>query len=220
MKYCKECKVKVQDPRENCPLCHTSLDAGDGTEQYSFPDIPTVYHQHPILTWILIALSVICVLVSFIINIFYHKSGWWSVIVVSAIIYFWILLLNLIHRRNQLASMWRSVLPVCIILLLVDIVYGWHRWSVNYAIPFVLLVCICCILVVSIMRSLYFRDFLVYFILVGAFSIIPLVLMLTNITTVYLPSIVCSVTGLGTFLLGWLFADAEMKDEFKRRFHL
>lgn len=45
MKYCKECKVKINTPVEKCPLCGDMLIGETGSMQHVYPKVITVRRE-------------------------------------------------------------------------------------------------------------------------------------------------------------------------------
>lgn len=220
MKYCCHCHINIENPRDYCPLCQNLLSKGDGTEKETFPIIPTVMQEHVFLLRLLGLLSILAIIVTTFINFIHHQHGWWSIIVISSVAYFWLVVFSFVRTRNRLASIPKSVVVIALLLFLVDYAYGFYRWSINYAIPALLFAAIASVLIISIMRGLRFADFLIYLILTGVFALLPFIFIITNLTTVKWPSLACMFSGIAAFLSVIVFADQEVRSELKRRFHL
>lgn len=220
MKHCSHCHIDIQNPRDYCPLCQNLLSKGDGTEKETFPIIPTRLQEHVFLLRVLLFISISAILITTFINFLYHGRGWWSVIVIASVVYFWLVIFNLLRTRNRLASISKSVVIISLFLFLIDYVYDFHRWSVNYAIPALLAAAVASVFIISIIRGLRFTDFLIYLILTGVFALLPLIFLLTGLVTVKWPSMACMLFGIVAFLSVIIFADQEVRSELKRRFHL
>ncbi len=136
MKYCEKCKVSVPNPKQRCPLCQGMLTGGDGTETETFPNIPTIYRQYSLYFRLMILGSVAAGVISVMINMLLPDSGWWSLFVVGGLVCMWIPLWTAVRKRSNIS---KNILYQVVVLSLLlcgwDGFTGWHRWSVNFAIP-------------------------------------------------------------------------------------
>lgn len=220
MKYCKHCKANINTPDTVCPLCQAELETQENNEYEIFPNIPIAYQKHKLFLRILLFISICIVSTTILINFFFQQSGWWSLIIAGSVAFAWFLIFNILTTRNSLAIIARDVLIVAALLVLIDGLYGFSRWSFNYAIPILFLTSILTIVIISIVQGLYFADFTIYFLSSAFLALLPLIFILTGLVTVLWPSIVCISVGFLSIIALFIFANRSVKDELKRRFHL
>lgn len=221
MKYCGKCHVYIENPRSMCPLCQNQLSTQDSEAelQESFPLVKTTYQKYRFLLRLLLFISVAGSISGLAINSFFTQGGWWSLILIAAFIYFWVAVLNLIQTRNSLGGIARSTFFLSFVLILIDYLYSFMRWSINYAIPALFLASILAVIVLSVIRGKSLADFALYMLIVSAFALIPFLFILARLATVTWPSFICSFSGVLSLLGVFIIADKETLDEIKRRFH-
>ena len=125
------------------------------------------------------------------------------------------------RQRNNIA---KSVLYQAIIilplLLILDYLTGFHRWSVNFAIPSLLTASILAILVIAFVSKYNEHRCLVYILVNAIFAAVPVILLALGVVTIHWPSFGCiGVTVLSVAAMV-LFARVNTIHELKRRLHL
>ena len=222
MKYCGRCHVHIENPREFCPLCQNSLT--DETPEIvlseDFPNVKSAFQKHRFLLRLLAFLSLIGVAAAIIVNLCVRQTGLWSLIVIAATLYFWITVLNLLRTRNSLGGIARSALLISALFFLIDYLYGFSRWSVNYVIPAVLLAAIISVITLSVIRGRSFADFVLYVLITSFSALLTFFFFLTGLATVIWPSTICSICGFLSLIGIFIFADRDILDEIRRRFHV
>ena len=222
MKHCPHCNIYIRNPREYCPLCQSRLTDGETGEILTddFPELPSPYTKYRFLFQLLLFFSVIAAVSSLIVNYYHQESGWWSLIVTAAVGYFWIAVIYLLRTRSSLGGIARATILLSLLLLLIDCLYGFSKWSTNYAIPALFLASIVAVVVLSVIRGQGFADFALYILITGGFALLPILFLLTDLATISWPSLVCTLCGLFSLVGIFIFADKGTLDELNRRFHL
>ena len=222
MNICPQCHVTIRTPADNCPLCQGELCA-DPTglpPRAEYPNIPLESQKHSMVINILLASTIFVAVVCLIVNYFFPAGGQWSLIVVGSLLFSWVLVRNTIQRQNSLMYLSRVIIPAALLLLLIDGLYGFHRWSTNYVIPALCFSAIMAVFVIAIIRGLRSADFVIYILITSVMALIPIVFMLTDLATVNWPSLVCVIFGALSILLVLAFSTQEMREELRRRFHM
>ena len=221
MKFCEKCNLYIENPRNICPLCQNTLTITDDSQLIEYyPWIPPFNREHRFLFRILVLISILACSISLIINFFHHDQGWWAAIVCASFLYFWATVLNRLRTRNSLMDISTSVVVSSALLIFLDIVYNFTRWSFNYALPALFLAAIASVFITSLLRGLRFADFVIYIMITIALALLPVIFLITGITTVFLPSFICILCGIFSFITAFVFAGQDVLDELKRRFHL
>lgn len=224
MKKCNKCNITIETKQPYCPLCHQVLN-GESDEKLS-----EVYPEHivvrrmilPTTKKILLFTTLLSVLILALINYVNFDGRFWSLIPIGSIVYFWILVrVGVLSRRNIAFRI--AFLTVLLIGLLIMIDYNSfpenNGWSVNYLMPILLTTCNLAISVIIWIKRIYYRDYFFYLLIVVIFSLIPLILGIAQVISVFWPSIVAF--GLAMFILLFLlvFFPRSIREEIKKRFH-
>ena len=219
MKRCEKCNVDVRGSDSLCPLCQYRLTGEE--EAPVFPVLPTLYIQHKLLFKLLILLTVsggaICIAVNFMLP----ESGPWAIFVVFGVLCFWISLVSVLKRRDNLfknTTFQVSVLSVLCILL--DIVTGWNGWSLEYFLPIAYSVAMLSFAVIARVKHHPPEDYILYLFVVILFGIIPIILYFTGLAKVMLPSAVCMGMSVVSLVFLLVFEGKNMQMEINKRFHV
>lgn len=169
---------------------------------------------------ILSILSVIIITTSLLINYLISTKIHWAYIVIIGIIYTWITISYSLKKNKNIGS--HIILQLCIVSLVsvcLDFVIGYRGWSVNYAIPIVVITSNICFFVLAIVTYRKYIQYMVYQLMIFIFNIIPIVLLLTGITRSVI-TIIAIVIGVTNFIFACIVCRKEIWQEMKGRFHL
>jgi hypothetical protein len=160
-------------------------------------------------------------------NIFVWNENFWSAIATAAILYVWIL--GLITLKKTLHVGLKMMLHAISLsgLLLVINTFAYtaesiHRvtWAISYGIPGILAGFIIAVNVTMFSHRQNRRDFLLYQISLSVMGIIPLILVLTGVTSPMWPGITVAVLSYLTIIGLVIFAKRIMLSEFRKKFHI
>lgn len=223
MNKCHICGIFVNDDVESCPLCHTVLSKEEGESEVinKYPDIK---HQKKIISlikktilFLCIASGAICVFV----NSLFGFDPPWSIIVVVSVLYSYLILHILTskytgYRKRIFLSIFLGVIGT----LLIDLAFGFKRWSVNFVLPgalcFLNLVLIC--LMIANRRN--WQSYMSLQLLMLLIGIIPLVGIRFGMVTHPLISEIAFLSCLLVFIGTIVFGGRTASQELKRRFHI
>ena len=114
----------------------------------------------------------------------------------------------------------RQCLGIQAILLLVDMMTGLHGWSVDYAIPCVVLFEVAAILLMLLVNRMNWQCYFMYQIAVTFLSFVPLVFLRIGWTKHPLLTVISVVISVSALVLTILLGDRSVKRELRRRFHV
>ena len=222
MRYCKSCGVRVAGRREHCPLCQGPLEGRlEEDDREIFPLVPTLYQQYSLFLRVLLFLSIAAGTICLLLNFSLLGGSWWSLTVLMGLGMMWVVILTAIRRRGNLSkAIVTLAVVISLLLVLLDWRLGWRGWSVNYAIPVLMIFGTLGILVLSKLLGRKVSDYGIHLLVNGVFGLIPLVFVLLGWATVVLPSLVSvgvSVLSISALLL---FSSRDAVAELKRRLHL
>lgn len=223
MRYCSACAVKVDNPLEHCPLCYATLSPlDDGPEADSYPDLQTMAKGYNLILRILIMLSLMAGSVCLTVNLLANPGFLWSLIVIANICYMWLAIPTALHKRYSVGfKVLAQVFFLAGLVVVVDFFTGPHdTWAYDYVLPLLFATATLTITVISIVKRVRLREFILYFLLIALLGFVPLILLAVGLMKVTWPALVSALyAGLSLISL-FVFADRATKAEMKKRFHI
>ena len=142
-----------------------------------------------IFTFCCIAAIVISMMTDIIISPGVH----WSVFVAAGCATMWLTMaVGYVKRFNLLKNAAWQLLIMSGICVLWDLGTGWRGWSVNIGIPDICLLIQVVMLIISRIRSLSPREYMIYYVMAAVYSmILPLILLVTGVIHYKTPSVIC-----------------------------
>ena len=145
----------------------------------------------------------------------------WSLLTVGAAAYVAMTLKFSVMRHASLSGILvRQCLGIQAILLLIDTLTGLHGWSVDYAIPCVVLFEVAAILLMMLVNRLNWQSYFMYQIAITVLSFIPLIFWKIGWTRHPLLTVLSVVISVAALLATVLLGDRSVKRELRRRFHV
>ncbi len=171
-----------------------------------------------IFTFCCIAAIVISMMTDIIISPGVH----WSVFVAAGCATMWLTMaVGYVKRFNLLKNAAWQLLIMSGICVLWDLGTGWRGWSVNIGIPDICLLIQVVMLIISRIRSLSPREYMIYYVMAAVYSmILPLILLVTGVIHYRTPSVICIGCSLLLLIGLILFKRKEFKEEMHKKFHV
>lgn len=171
-----------------------------------------------IFTFCCIAAIVISMMTDIIISPGVH----WSVFVAAGCATMWLTMaVGYVKRFNLLKNAAWQLLIMSGICVLWDLGTGWGGWSVNIGIPDICLLIQVVMLIISRIRSLSPREYMIYYVMAAVYSmILPLILLVTGVIHYRTPSVICIGCSFLLLIGLILFKRKEFKEEMHKKFHV
>ena len=171
-----------------------------------------------IFTFCCIAAIVISMMTDIIISPGVH----WSVFVAAGCVTMWLTMaVGYVKRFNMLKNAAWQLLIMSGICVLWDLGTGWRGWSVNIGIPDICLLIQVVMLIISRIRSLSPREYMIYYVMAAVYSmILPLILLVTGVIHYRTPSVICIGCSFLLLIGLILFKRKEFKEEMHKKFHV
>ena len=171
-----------------------------------------------IFTFCCIAAIVISMMTDIIISPGVH----WSVFVAAGCATMWLTMaVGYVKRFNLLKNAAWQLLIMSGICVLWDLGTGWRGWSVNIGIPDICLLIQVVMLIISRIRSLSPREYMIYYVMAAVYSmILPLILLVTGVIHYRTPSVICIGCSFLLLIGLILFKRKEFKEEMYKKFHV
>ncbi len=225
MKKCHKCNLLFDTNRKSCPLCFEILQDQDGKELQgpAYPK-PTPYRpKYNVLLRIITFFTIIAIFSSVVVNALTYRQNksLWSLIVILGLLYFWVLLRSTFRAKSNVPlRLVIQMLTLSILVIGIDYVCGFSRWSLNYVIPFLSMASILAIISILIGSGVRYGEYLLYLFSSVILGFIPFILYLMGLIDELWPSLAAATLSFVTIVGMIVFADKETKEELKKRFHI
>lgn len=224
MKKCNYCNVEAADGEQICPLCQISLDTNQEKEEIEdtmYPEIEFNIHKFNIITRLFLFLSIVLGIVLIQVNYLTYDGVWWSAVSTGVLVYFWLTILYSIrHNTNAAAKILVQSLAAQALCLICDFVWGYRGWSVNYAIPAIILAANGSTLILLIVNFMNWQSYILFQLEYVFYCIVLVILFFAGVITN--PIMTFAASGVSVLILIgiMIFGDRKAKNELKRRFHI
>ena len=223
MNKCMHCGVNILDHTEVCPLCRCVVeDGGNGDTLENYPDIRLKARKLELAGRIVLFLSIVLGTLAVVINCTHPSGVWWSVIVVGGLADMMLILFFIIENKHAGYRSKTLLLVACTAadMVLIDYVFGFTHWSLDYAIPAALLVIDVMIVIVMFVNMRNWQSYLLFQIFMILLSGICVLCSLTGIIRHPLMSYTAFGLSCAMFLAAFIIGGRRARNELKRRFHV
>lgn len=221
MNRCQKCNVIILDDSDRCPLCGHVLYQGEEPGHDAYPDAIRVTRRFRFLENLVLFLSLVAVCVLGGINLMVNPEVPWSMVVALVLLYAnMVLKLAVVGKSGYMFKTLTLAAIAVVVLLGIDYLTGYSRWSLDYVLPIGILAMDLALLILMLVNRRNWQSYLMPQILMVLLSLIPEVLLLTHV--IHFPYLVWAAFGASVFLfLGTLIlGDQRARTELKRRFHI
>ena len=211
--------MNIENDISACPLCGTPLAEVDGRFNNDYPTVKIGYIRELIdnaLTFIVVIVAI----VALVVDHYFASSVFWSPIVILGTFYICYSVKYFLKKgKNYAPYILFQVILVSAVTALADYSFGHKGWSVDYVIPFLIMSGSILIIIISLIRPNYYREYVTYILINAVLGFIPLIFILRDITHVYWTSWVCVLYSVVAVLGMIFFARRRLKTELKKRLH-
>lgn len=221
MKTCRSCGMGVYGGHETCPLCDLPL-TGGVAESKLYP-----VYNHPVRekkkkqkVCAIVTISVLSLCVFLNIVTYGAAPFVWSLIVAAPFLYTWLLVRNtILSKQSGGAKALLHLVGMAAMFLVFDITTGFYGWSVNFLIPFIVLVTTIVLTAAMSQSESKWEKHIGYTITLICMGFIPILLFAFGISTVLWTGLVCGGYSMLTVLCLY-FKNALFKSELTWRFYV
>lgn len=219
MAKCHNCNLEILDETEYCPLCRSVLEPSDALENM-YPDVRPVMRWRIFLSRLCLFCGLIAELALIFINVLCNSTIWWSAITGLGILYGYVVLRYAIigeagYRNKAILLSMIGILSI----ISIDFIIGYRGWSVDYALPGVILLMDAGILICMIVNHRNWQSYIMLQLSMILCSLLPAALNLFDLERnrfmAFSPLVSSVLLFAGTMILGGRRAVTELK----RRFH-
>ena len=133
----------------------------------------------------------------------------------------WAATAQAIRRRSSFCKhILYQVVTVGLVVVLFDLMTGFHRWSFNYVIPLMCTLTMLVIAAIAVTGHRMVSNYIIYMVLSAVFGIVPILFVLFHWTDVLWPTVFTAAASI-IYLAGLLlFIGRDTVSELKKRLHL
>ena len=165
--------------------------------------------------------SILIAVILFVINRLTTPNIHWAELVNIGILYIWITVIYSVRKNINIAGH-VLIQSICISILTVyiDIIIGFKAWSLNYAIPIIIIIANITMLVLTIVSHRRYIRYGVYQLLIVIFSMIPLFLIYENIVENKVLCFIASGISILNLIITICLSAKDVKEAIVRNFHM
>lgn len=229
MRYCANCNIKIDAEKDHCPLCFRETKEIDNKKINDYPFAERKKDEkyqknNTFVRKLFVFMSICIVAICFLIN-FYTidnqvSSDWWALVVLSGILYVWVLISHtIISRRNVFEKVIMQLLAMVFLLWTCDFIAESNtKWLINYVFPSISICTVIALLMITFIRK--DKSWLLSFVVITIILTIASVLSFIYLEEEHILNII-NLAISGMTLLGYFtFGHQAIKQEFTRKFHL
>lgn len=222
MKECINCHIQLRDSQKECPFCHEKFDSKGEAPVYPVYDYKKLSVRQRILPRIVAFLAIFLSAVSVFINVLtwgiYPRL--WSVFVVGGAMYLWLTIGNtILSKMHGGGKIILQTISLSGLAVLIDLFSGFHRWSVNIVVPFIVIAHTLLITIIVFAKKMLWNAYIGYTITMLFLCFLPIILFVCRVATSYWACALSGLYALLTLAAMFIFARKDLKDQFVSRFH-
>ena len=233
MNRCHRCNINILDDSVVCPLCNGVLETDKSgnaepedmeiypSKSLMYPDIEPSMRKARFVIKIFIFLSVVIELLLVGINYLTYNGLKWSLICGAAFVYMdFTLVYSFRRNKSHRTKMIALALGAMVMTYMIDLAIGYMGWSLNYAIPIIIMFIDVNILVLMLVNIHEWQNYILVQLGMLVVSLLFSLLIIPGFITKPLLTIVAA--GVSGLLLGstLVFGDKKATTELGRRFRV
>ena len=170
---------------------------------------------------ILICISVGIAILLLIINKITTPRIPWAALVNSGIVYAWITVIYSIKRNVNIAGhILLQVIAISMLTAYIDYKLGWRAWSINIAIPIMIMIANSTMLILTIVSHKKYIKYVIFQFIIVIFSMLPVIFISEHLVQNKILSIVASGICFINFILCLALCTKDIKETIIRKFHI
>lgn len=170
---------------------------------------------------ILLSLSIGMALILVVINKLTTPSIPWAAFVNAGILYSWVVVRYSIKKNINIAGhVLLQTIALSLLTFYIDYKLGRKGWSINIAIPIMIMIANVTMLVLTIISYKKYIKYAIYQLMIVFFSMLPIVFMTEHMVQDKTLSMIASGVSVLNFVLCLVLCARDVKEEIVRKFHM
>lgn len=220
MSRCNQCQIEILDETEHCPLCHSVLQKTQEMED-SYPDIRLKTKVKVMFSniYLFVAMAIEMILIGVCL---YRGEGFFYALITGAVLFYIYTIIRyaIMGKSNHRGKMLLSVIFTVLLLISIDYLVGFYRWSVNYVLPLAIIFMDVMILILVIVNRKHWQSYIIMELFMVLISGAVFIVYWLHIMTTPVVAIVSLYASLFLFLGTVIIGGRKARVELKRRFHI
>lgn len=214
------CNVEILDEAELCPLCHSVLEKTEDMENV-YPDVRLKSKFKILLAKIYLFLAIATEMIIIGVCLYNdYRSIYFTISGFTLLYGYAIIKYAIVGKRDYKYKILGITFVTIVIMLAIDYVSGFYKWSMNYVLPGAIIFIDAGILILMIINRRNWQSYIIFQVFMILVSLGQFILYSVNIITNPLVAIISAYIScflfLGTFIIGGRRARVELI----RRFHI
>lgn len=169
---------------------------------------------------ILMSVSVGIAIILLLINKLTTPTIPWAALANSGILYSWVVVIYSIKKNINIAGhVLLQLIALSVLTVYIDYLLGLKGWSINIAIPIMIMIANLTMLVLTIVSYKKYMKYAIYQLMIGIFSMLPLIFVTEHIVQDKTLSIIASGISVLNFVICLILCAKDVKEEIVRKFH-
>ena len=170
---------------------------------------------------LLLSLSIGMALILVVINKLTTPSIPWAAFVNAGILYSWVVVRYSIKKNINIAGhVLLQTIALSLLTFYIDYKLGMKGWSINIAIPIMIMIANVTMLVLTIISYKKYIKYAIYQLMIVFFSMLPIVFMTEHMVQDKTLSMIASGVSVLNFVLCLVLCARDVKEEIVRKFHM
>ena len=170
---------------------------------------------------ILLIASIVTAIVLITINKLTTPRIPWAALANCGIIYIWITVMYSIKKGSNIAGhVLVQIILISMAILYIDEKIGFKGWSINIAIPIILIVANIIMLILTIVNHKEYIKYAIYQLIIVLISLMPIILIIKKMIQLELLSKISIVISILNLLISLIFCYRDVKEVIIRKFHM
>ena len=221
MNKCKKCNVVILDDTDRCPLCKHVLESDGIPGESRYPDAIATARKFRFVENLVLFISIVAECLLIAINFQVDREVAWSLVIGIILLYGNVVLrMAILGKSGYLAKTVCLVLLAIVMLLGIDYLTGYRRWSLDYVFPGGIIAIDLALFILILVNRRNWQSYMMWQIFMILCSIVPVILIFTGIVTAQLFALIAFAFSLFLFLGTLIIGDRRARVELKRRFHV
>lgn len=169
---------------------------------------------------ILMSVSVGVAIILLLINKLTTPTIPWAALANSGILYSWVVVIYSIKKNINIAGhVLLQLIALSILIVYIDYLLGLKGWSINIAIPIMIMIANLTMLVLTMVSYKKYMKYAIYQLMIGLFSMLPLIFVTEHIVQDKTLSVIASGISVLNFVVCLILCAKDVKEEIIRKFH-
>ena len=145
----------------------------------------------------------------------------WAALTNAGIVYIWVIVIYSIKRNVNIAGhVLIQIIALSILTAYIDYKLGWKAWSINIAIPIMIMITNITMLILTIISHKKYIKYAIYQLIIVLFSMLPIFLIREHLIENRILSMIASGICFINFIVCLVLCTKDIKAAIIRKFHL